>query len=142
MGRSKVISIPSTSSHCRTSCNMKKLLLFVFLGLVALTLSENLGEEQGNNVEEALDESELENIEVTSEDEDESVDVSRSKRDADPKKKRKNKGKKSQKNKNKPRNGKKKNRKNKRKQNKRGKKIRKVVPSSGEQRGACSRAVN
>merc|ERR1712095_141681 len=191
MGRSKVISIPSTSSHCRTSCNMKKLLLFVFLGLVALSLSENLGEEQGNNVEEALDESELENIEVTSEDEDESLDVSRSKRDADPKKKRKNKGKKSQKDKNKPRNGKKKNRKNrrksgkktakkgrkkanrkskgrkrsnkkkggkrkagkrknkvvkqrktKRKQNKRGKKIRKVVPSSGDQRGACSRAVN
>merc|ERR1712095_73074 len=172
MGRSKVISIPSTSSHCRTSCNMKKLLLFVFLGLVALTLSENLGEEQGNNVEEALDESELENIEVTSEDEDESLDVSRSKRDADPKKKRKNKGKKSQKDKNKPRNNKKKNRKNrrktgkktakkgrkkanrkrknkavkqrktKRKQNKRGKKIRKVVPSSGDQRGACSRAVN
>merc|ERR1712152_14145 len=101
MGRSKVISIPSTSSHCRTSCNMKKLLLFVFLGLVALSLSENLGEEQGNNVEEALDESELENIEVTSEDEDESVDVSRSKRDADPKKKRKNKGKKTQKDKNK-----------------------------------------
>merc|ERR1712095_216939 len=191
MGRSKVISIPSTSSHCRTSCNMKKLLLFVFLGLVALSLSENLGQEQGNNVEEALDESELENIEVTSEDE--SLDVSRSKRDADPKKKRKNKGKKSQKDKNKPRNGKKKNRKNrrksgkktakkgrkkanrkskgrkrsnkkkggkksrkagkrknkavkqrktKRKQNKRGKKIRKVVPSSGDQRGACSRAVN
>merc|ERR1712095_5323 len=166
MGRSKVISIPSTSSHCRTSCNMKKLLLFVFLGLVALTLSENLGEEQGNNVEEALDESELENIEVTSEEEDESVDVSRSKRDADPKKKRKNKGKKSQKDKNKPRNGKKKNRKNRRKSGKKtakkgrkkanrkskgkkrsnkkkgGKKIRKVVPSSGEQRGACSRAVN
>merc|ERR1712241_58097 len=90
MGRSKVISIPSTSSHCRTSCNMKKLLLFVFLGLVALSLSENLGEEQGNNVEEALDESELENIEVTSEDEDESLDVSRSKRNADPKKKKKN----------------------------------------------------
>merc|ERR1711930_22519 len=108
MGRSKVISIPLTSSHCRTSCNMKKLLLFVFLGLVALSLSENLGEEQGNNVEEALDESELENIEVTSEDDNESVDVSRSKRDADPKKKRKNKGKKSDKNK--PRNGKKKNR--------------------------------
>merc|ERR1711862_184710 len=108
MGRSKVISIPSTSSHCRTSCNMKKLLLFVFLGLVALSLSENLGEEQGNNVEEALDESELENIEVTSEDEDESVDVSRSKRDADPKKKRKNK----------PKNGKKKNRKNRRKSGK------------------------
>merc|ERR1711983_761065 len=182
MGRSKVISIPSTSSHCRTSCNMKKLLLFVFLGLVALSLSENLGEEQGNNVEEPLDEGELENIEVTSEDEDESVDVSRSKRDADPKKKRKNKGKKSQKDKSKPRNGRKKTakkgkkkanrkskgknrsnkkkgskksrkagkrknkavkqRKTKRKQNKRGKKIRKVVPSSGDQRGACSRAVN
>merc|ERR1711983_283836 len=188
MGRSKVISIPSTSSHCRTSCNMKKLLLFVFLGLVALSLSENLGEDQGNNVEEVLDESELENIEVTSEDEDESVDVSRSKRNADTKKKRKNKGKKSQKDKNKPRNrknrrksgkktakkgrkkanrkskgknrsnknkggkrsrkaGKRKNkavkqRKTKRKQNKRGKKIRKVVPSNGDQRGACSRAVN
>merc|ERR1711902_369777 len=169
---------------------MKKLLLFVFLGLVALSLSENLGEEQGNNVEEALDDSELENIEVTSEDEDESVDASRSKRDVDPKKKRKNKGKKSQKDRNKPRNGKKKNRrksgkktakkgrkkanrkskgkkrsnkkkggkksrkagkrknkavkqrKTKRKQIKRGKKIRKVVPSSGDQRGACSRAVN
>lgn len=33
-------------------------------------------------------------------------------------------------------------RKTKRKQNKRGKKIRKVVPNSGDQRGACSRAVN
>merc|ERR1711983_528957 len=162
MGRSKVISIPSTSSHCRTSCNMKKLLLFVFLGLVALSLSENLGEEQGNNVEEALEESELENIEVTSEDEDESVDVSRSKRDADPKKKRKNEGKKNRrksgkktakkgrkkanrKSKGRKRSNKKKGgkqRKIKRKQNKRGKKIRKVVPSSGNQRGACSRAVN
>merc|ERR1711902_132493 len=97
MGRSKVISIPSTSSHCRTSCNMKKLLLFVFLSLVALSLSENLGEDQGNNVEEASDESEIENIEVTSEDEEENLDVSRSKRDADPKKKTKSKGKKSQK---------------------------------------------
>merc|ERR1711862_369912 len=125
MGRSKVISIPSTSSHCRTSCNMKKLLLFVFLGLVALSLSENLGEEQGNNFEEALEESELENIEVTSGDEDESVEVSRSKRDADPKKKRKNKGKKSQKDRNKPRNDKKKNRKNRRKSGKKTKKKKK-----------------
>merc|ERR1712036_85144 len=33
-------------------------------------------------------------------------------------------------------------RKTKRKQNKRGEKIRKVVPNSGDQRGACSRAVN
>merc|ERR1711983_672381 len=161
MGRSKVISIPSTSSHCRTSCNTKKLLLFVFLGLVALSLSDNLGEEQGNNDEEALDKSELENIEVTSEDKDESVDASRSKRDADPKKKRKNKGRKKANRKSKGKNrsnkkkggkrsrkaGKRKNkavkqRKTKRKQNKRGKKIRKVVPSSGDQRGACSRAVN
>merc|ERR1711979_155282 len=193
MGRSKLISIPSISSHCRTSCNMKKLLLFVFLSLVALSLSDNLGEDQGNNVEEASDESEIENIEVTSEDEEENLDVSRSKRDADPKKKTKSKQKKSQKDRKKPRNGKKKNRKNKRKsgkkaakkrkkkatrkskgrkrsnkknggkrsrkagkrkikagkqrktkrkQNKRGKKIRKVVPNSGDQRGACSRAVN
>merc|ERR1712173_316115 len=97
MGRSKLISIPSLSSYCRTSCNMKKLLLFVFLSLVALSLSENLGEDQGNNVEEASDESEIENIEVTSEDEEENLDVSRSKRDADPKKKTKSKEKKSQK---------------------------------------------
>merc|ERR1712025_1138565 len=106
MGRSLLISITSIPSNCRTSCNMNKTLLLILLGLIALTVSENLGEEQGNNVEEALDESELENIEVTSEDEDESVDVSRSKRDADPKKKRKNKGKKSQKDGNRPRNGK------------------------------------
>merc|ERR1712168_1551099 len=97
MGRSKLISIPSLSSYCRTSCNMKKLLLFVFLSLVALSLSDNLGEDQGNNVEEASDESEIENIEVTSEDEEENLDVSRSKRDADPKKKTKSKEKKSQK---------------------------------------------
>merc|ERR1712168_333153 len=118
MGRSKLISIPSISSHCRTSCNMKKLLLFVFLSLVAITLSDSLGEDPGNNVEEASDESEIENIEVTSEDEEENLDVSRSKRDADPKKKTKSKEKKSQKDRKKPRNGKKKNRKNKRKSGK------------------------
>merc|ERR1711881_604443 len=74
-------------------------------------------------------------------------------------KKTKSKEKKSQKDRKKPRNGKKKSgkrsrkagkrknkagkqRKTKRKQNKRGEKIRKVVPNSGDQRGACSRAVN
>merc|ERR1711931_48030 len=113
MGRSKLISIPSISSHCRTSCNMKKLLLFVFLSLVALSLSDNLGEDQGNNVEEASDESGIENIEVTSEDEEENLDVSRSKRDADPKKKTKRKEKKKKKKKKKK--GKKKKKKKKKK---------------------------
>merc|ERR1739848_955183 len=91
MGRSLLISIPSTSSPCRTSCNMTKTLLFVLLGLVTMVLSENLGEDQGNEIEETLDEIELDNTEELQEDEDESLDASRMKRDADPKKKRKGK---------------------------------------------------
>jgi len=94
MGRSLLISITSTTSPCRTSCNMTKTLFFVLLGLVAVTLSENLGEDQTNEIEETLDEIELENLEDLQEDEDESLDALRLKRDADPKKKKKSKGKK------------------------------------------------
>merc|ERR1712168_329528 len=94
MGRSLLISITSTTSPCRTSCNMTKTLFFVLLGLVAITLSENLGEDQTNEIEETLDEIELENLEDLQEDEDESLDALRLKRDADPKKKKKSKGKK------------------------------------------------
>merc|ERR1711936_332026 len=83
MGRSLLISITSTTSPCRTSCNMTKALIFVLLGLVAMALSENLGEDQGYEIEETLDEIELE-----------SLDASRMKRDADPRKKKKHKGKK------------------------------------------------
>jgi len=93
MGRSPLISIPSTTSDCRTSCNMTKTLLFIFLGLVAIALSENLGEDQGNEIEETFDETELDNLDELQEDEDESLEESRVKRDADPKKKRKGKGK-------------------------------------------------
>merc|ERR1712212_1318309 len=92
MGRSLLISITSTTSPCRTSCNMTKALIFVLLGLVAMALSENLGEDQGNEIEETLDEIGLENL--LQEDEDESLDASRMKRDADPRKKKKHKGKK------------------------------------------------
>merc|ERR1712212_785694 len=92
MGRSQLISITSTTSPCRTSCNMTKALIFVLLGLVAMALSENLGEDQGNEIEETLDEIELENL--LQENEDESLDASRMKRDADPRKKKKHKGKK------------------------------------------------
>merc|ERR1712038_2084806 len=88
MGRSLLISIPSTTSPCITPCNMTKTLLFVLLGLVAMALSENLEGDQGNEIEETLDEIELDNIEELQEDEDESLDASRMKRDADPKKKR------------------------------------------------------
>ena len=59
-----------------------------------LNFSENLGEDQGNEIEETLDEIELENLEDLQEDEDESLDASRMKRDADPRKKKKHKGKK------------------------------------------------
>merc|ERR1712177_45478 len=93
MGRSLLISIPSTTFDCRTSCNMTKTLLFIFLGLVAIALSENLGEDQGNEIEETFDETELDNLNELQEDEDESLEESRVKRDADPKKKRKGKGK-------------------------------------------------
>merc|ERR1719250_227679 len=95
--RSLLISIPSTTSDCRTSCNMTKTLLFIFLGLVAVALSENLGEDQGNEIEETFEETELDNFEELQEDEDENLEESRVKRDADPKKKRKVKGKKSRK---------------------------------------------
>merc|ERR1739847_191114 len=170
MGRSQLISIPSTTSSCRTSCNMTKTLLFVLLGLVTMVLSENLGEDQGNEIEETLDEIELDNTEELQEDEDESLDASRMKRDADPKKKRKGKkakkaGRKGKKRgrknakkgarknkgkgKNKAKKSKKFGRKNKkarkqRKQMKRGKKPRKTgtVQQSGSGRLACSRAVN
>merc|ERR1719250_460211 len=94
--RSLLISIPSTTSDCRTSCNMTKTLLFIFLCLVAVTLSENLGEDQGNEIEETFDETELDNFDELQEDE-ENLEESRVKRDADPKKKRKGKGKKSRK---------------------------------------------
>merc|ERR1712007_5497 len=94
MGGSLLISITSTTSPCRTSCNMTKALIFVLLGLVAMALSENLGQDQGNEIEETLDEIELENLEDLQEDEDESLDASRMKRDADPRKKKKHKGKK------------------------------------------------
>merc|ERR1712173_165634 len=87
------ISITSTTSPCRTSCNMTKTLLFVLLGLVAMALSENLGGDQANEIEETLDEIEFEDLEELQEDEDESLDASRMKRDADPRKK-KSKGKK------------------------------------------------
>merc|ERR1719250_322804 len=93
--RSLLISIPSTTSDCRTSCNMTKTLLFVFLGLVAVALSENLGEDQENEIEETFDKTELDNFDELQEDEDENLEESRVKRDADPKKKRKGKGKKS-----------------------------------------------
>merc|ERR1719250_568008 len=95
--RSLLISIPSTTSDCRTSCNMTKTLFFVFLGLVAVALSENLGEDQGNEIEETFEETELGNFDELQEDEDENLEESRVKRDADPKKKRKGKGKKSRK---------------------------------------------
>merc|ERR1712212_228026 len=170
MGRSLLISITSTTSPCRTSCNMTKALIFVLLGLVAMALSENLGEDQGNEIEETLDEIELENL--LQEDEDESLDASRMKRDADPRKKKKHKGKKprkagrkgkkrerkntkkgERKNKGKGKKGGKKprkfGRKNKkarkqRKQVKKAKKPRKTgtVQQSGSGRLACSRAVN
>merc|ERR1712029_1319400 len=80
-------------SDCRTSCNMTKTLLFVLLGLVAIALSENLGEDQGNEIEETFDETELDNLDELQEDEDESLEESRVKRDADPKKIRKGKDK-------------------------------------------------
>merc|ERR1711970_22245 len=99
MGRSLLISITSTTSPCRTSCNMTKTLFFVLLGLVAVTLSENLGEDQTNEIEETLDEIELENLEDLQEDEDESLDALRLKRDADPKKRKKRKEKRAQKHK-------------------------------------------
>merc|ERR1739848_693963 len=141
MGRSLLISIPSTTSPCRTSCNMTKTLLFVLLGLVTMVLSENLGEDQGNEIEETLDEIELDNTDELQEDEDESLDASRMKRDADPKKKGKGK--------NKAKKSRKFGRKNKkarkqRKQMKRGKKPRKTgtVQQRGSGRLACSRAVN
>merc|ERR1719250_557062 len=95
--RSLLISIPSTTSDCRTSCNMTKTLLFVLLGLVAVALSEHLGEDQENEIEETFDETELDNFDELQEDEDENLEESRVKRDADPKKKRKGKGKKSRK---------------------------------------------
>merc|ERR1712179_130400 len=170
MGRSLLISIPSTTSPCITPCNMTKTLLFVLLGLVAMALSENLEGDQGNEIEETLDEIELDNIEELQEDEDESLDASRMKRDADPKKKRKGKkakkagrkGKKrgrknakkgARKNKGKGKNKAKKSRKfgrknkkarKQRKQVRRGKKPRKTRPvqQSGTGRLACSRAVN
>merc|ERR1712212_1463830 len=172
MGRSLLLSIPSTTSPCRTSCNMTKALILVLLGLVAMALSENLGEDQGNEIEETSDEIELENLEDLQEDEDESLDASRMKRDADPRKKKKHKGKKprkagrkgkkrgrkntkkvERKNKGKGKKGGKKprkfGRKNKkaikqRKQVKKGKKPRKTgtVQQSGSGRLACSRAVN
>merc|ERR1739848_114443 len=91
MGRSLLISIPSTTSPCITPCNMTKTLLFVLLGLVAMALSENLEGDQENEIEETLDEIELDNIEELQDDEDESLDASRMKRDASPKKKRKGK---------------------------------------------------
>merc|ERR1739848_141745 len=91
MGRSQLISIPSTTSSCRTSCNMTKTLLIVLLGLVAMALSENLGEDQGNEFEETLDEIELNNLEELQEEADESLDASRMKRNADPRKKKKGK---------------------------------------------------
>merc|ERR1712121_5334 len=97
MGRSLLISIPSTTSDCRTSCNMTKTLLFVLLGLVATALSENLGEDQGNEIEETFDETELDNLDELQEDDDESIEESRVKRDADPRKKKKGRGKKSRK---------------------------------------------
>merc|ERR1712168_1037201 len=172
MGRSLLISITSTTSPCRTSCNMTKTLLFVLLGLVAMALSENLGGDQTNEIEETLDEIEFEDLEELQEDEDESLDASRMKRDADPRKKKKSKGKKprkagrkgkkrgrknakkgARKNKGKGKKGGKRprkfGRKNKkarkqRKQIKRGKKPRKTgtVQQSGSGRLACSRAVN
>merc|ERR1712179_582913 len=158
MGRSQLISIPSTTSSCRTSCNMTKTLLIVLLGLVAMALSENLGEDQGNEIEETLNEIELDNIEELQEDTDESLDASRMKRDADPRKKkkgkkakktwestRKNKGKGKKKAK-KPRKFGRKNKKvrKQRKQVRRGKKPRKTRPvqQRGSGRLACSRAVN
>merc|ERR1712013_759079 len=97
MGRSLQISIPSTTSSCRTSCNMTKTLLFVLLGLVVVALSENLGADQTNENEETFNETELDNLDKLQEDEDESLEESRVKRDAYPKKKRKVKGKKSRK---------------------------------------------
>merc|ERR1712243_477008 len=97
MGRSLLISIPSTTSDCRTSCNMTKTLLFVLLGLVATALSENLGEDQGNEIEETFDETDLDNLDELQEDDDESIEESRVKRDADPRKKKKGRGKKSRK---------------------------------------------
>merc|ERR1711902_210105 len=97
MGRSQLISIPSTTSSCRTSCNMTKTLLLVFLGLVVVVLSENLGEDQTNENEETFNEAELDNLDELQEDEDESLEESRVKRDADPRKKKKGKGKKSRK---------------------------------------------
>merc|ERR1711887_499293 len=172
MGRSLLISITSTTSPCRTSCNMTKTLFFVLLGLVAVTLSENLGEDQTNEIEETLDEIELENLEDLQEDEDESLDALRLKRDADPKKKKKSKVKKPRKagrkgkkrgrkntkkgarknkikGKNKAKKSRKFGRKNKkarkqRKQVRRGKKPRKTRPvqQRGSGRLACSRAVN
>jgi len=170
MGRSLLISIPSTTSPCITPCNMTKTLLFVLLGLVAMALSENLEGDQENEIEKTLNEIELDNIEKLQEDEDENLDASRMKRDADPKKKRKGKkakiagrkGKKrgrknakkgARKNKGKGKNKAKKSRKfgrknkkarKQRKQMKRGKKPRKtgIVQQSGSGRLACSRAVN
>merc|ERR1712002_1011907 len=172
MGRSLLISITSTTSPCRTYCNMTKTLLFVLLGLVAMALSENLGGDQANEIEETLDEIEFEDLEELQEDEDESLDASRMKRDADPRKKKKHKGKKprkagrkgkkrgrkntkkgARKNKGKGKKGGKRprkfGRKNKkarkqRKQIKRGKKPRKTgtVQQGGSGRLACSRAVN
>merc|ERR1712121_458575 len=97
MGRSLLISIPSTTSDCRTSCNMTKTLLFVLLCLVATALSENLGEDQGNEIEETFDETDLDNLDELQEDDDESIEESRVKRDADPRKKKKGRGKKSRK---------------------------------------------
>merc|ERR1711970_1353521 len=137
MGRSLLISIPSTTSPCITPCNMTKTLLFVLLGLVAMALSENLEGDQGNEIEETLDEIELDNIEELQEDEDESLDASRMKRGTDPKKKRK--GKKSRKFGRKNKKARKQ-----RKQVRRGKKPRKTGPvqQRGSGRLACSRAVN
>merc|ERR1719250_496485 len=155
--RSLLISIPSTTSDCRTSCNMTKTLLFVLLGLVAVALSENLGEDQENEIEETFDKTELDNFDELQEDEDENLEESRVKRDADPKKKRKGKGKKSRKTGRKGKKGGKKarkfgqknnkagkQRKTKRKQTKRGKKPRKSgsVQKGGSGRLSCSRAVN
>merc|ERR1711913_172838 len=79
MGRSPLISIPSTPSLCRTACIMKKTFLLILLGLVTLALSEN---------QEEKDENELEEFMELTENEDDSLENSRLKRDAEPKKRR------------------------------------------------------
>merc|ERR1711964_569089 len=86
MGRSTLISIPSTPSLCRTACIMKKTFLLILLGLVTLALSEIQEENQENEIEESLDENELEEFMELTENEEDSLENSRLKRDANPKK--------------------------------------------------------